>query len=285
MNQKILDIAIFTEDVFYTLFPAADESSYEQYLYALADEEAILEFAENRTGFTIDVIRRIVLDEEYLVWLDRNKKNHSEENKSDYSNDLTNEDVERLWVKNNHHLFTVSFSIPFLLYTNQVLPAYHITFSETIQKQLQGILSHTYQIEKEKIIVHNQLMRPDFYLDKFEEKFFEYTNQIFATNTKVDMENIPFLAEQHNENVGMRVLPISILSHAKPILERSEVGEMEIAFHKMMEEEGMRNWCEFIEEELGKKVEVNSYNTLIMPQDLPEFYDEAMQMIEEELNK
>lgn len=112
MDRRI-NITRYTKEVAFKSYPEYSED--EVNALVSRDEEEILLLAEESLGEEIKNVTWVVLDEEFLEWLEDNDKINNPNIRAEYANALSYDDVKRLWEKNNFHINYNIYNLPALV--------------------------------------------------------------------------------------------------------------------------------------------------------------------------
>lgn len=218
MNKKdksVLDILHFNRNSFFNIFENAKEGDFEDYL--AMQEDRYLSGIEKSNGVVFSKIRRVILDKEYFDWLEKNDLREEEFSRVKYASSLNDEEVGRLWKKNNRHekIFTrvipvsVSYYEPFKL---------NVKINSIQKRELSESISKSLSISPDCVFIYNNLVKGE-----------EITNEFM--NGKIVKEAMDYFSScigegkdevRSNGIKSSYYLPIALLDKEAAVMEREE---------------------------------------------------------------
>lgn len=223
--QKKLNLTYYTEDSYFQVFPYATDDDYFNYL--LNDEFELLKQAEKNTGYKISHIRQVVIAEEYFQWLEKEGKENTTENRTLYMGTLSDSEVEKLWEKHLVVDFTVMIeAFPFIVMSaeDHVVPAHSFKISEENIVRFKNLIANSWNIDKNQVLIHPELIRGDSFFNEFEEEFHAAAHNYFVTgNYEMPEELTVDLQVQKNVNLAYRFLAFAVRDEDKAIVSRKEL--------------------------------------------------------------
>lgn len=172
-------------------------------------------------GQEVTRIRHVVLDEEFLVWLEDYERPNNQITRMEYAASLEDEDVRRLWTKNGR-TFVMTDYVHFLVVEGEHIPYANFPLPYAFMNLLKALYAEHLCIKPQRIYIHPELQCPDFYLTQYRPYMFEEAAERFAGRLPfrqaVSMDERP-----HHANVAARVIPVAVCVSAEPIYDADDI--------------------------------------------------------------
>lgn len=224
-----VSVTAYTEEVFYTSYPGTGEEEYEEVLHRPLN--VVLQSIENQMNhLKINSMRKVVLDNEYIEWLKYKKKENNSDNRNLYATSLSDEEVERLWIKNR---FNESFIAGYLIVSfsdmeNGMREEAEINIvDESRLVEIRNLLAKEINVLAKDIAISSKLYRPDFFIENIEQDYIDYLigEDILKTNI-ISLKNSPksnIYSTNHYINVCFKVMPLVIKTNVPCFYNREDI--------------------------------------------------------------
>ncbi|PGK52231.1 hypothetical protein CN918_31055 [Priestia megaterium] len=188
-EHNLLDTAYFTKDAYFTLYPHADETDYEEHL---AENYVILKVAEANENLTsgkpYDGVRRIVLGSDYVEWLEVHQKRNSNRNLKEYMRTITDEEAERRWSNHEFRNMIDIFYIPVFLHLPKKRALNHVVLSKEITNEVETHVMKA--IKAENVVAFPQILGTEALDKDFEEGLMEKASAMLNDNKSISFRTI-----------------------------------------------------------------------------------------------
>jgi hypothetical protein len=277
---KIMDTIHYTEDSYFQCFPKATDDDYFNYLMQ-DDLEYVLLMEERYDDLYISGIRKIVIDHQYFSYLKKEKQKNTSENRIKYGNSLSDDEVHKLWRKNDMEMATMVRVIPFIIASKNILPVYNVALSEELLNEIKHTIALSVDLKKEQLYFHQELLRADFCNEEFlEEEFYSSAHNYFVTGNEERLKNIPFIGKQTNQTIIFRFLPVAIKDIETAIVSRKEL-EKELWVEKTLPEHSIIKWAQKACANLGNDLNIKVIPTFLDQMEIEDFCDDFIESLKE----
>lgn len=271
-----LNLTYYTKTSYFKCFPQATEKDYLNYL--ANDDYEVMKQMEEKIGREITQVRKVFIDKEYFDWLKKTGKENTSENRLDFMNCLTDEDVKKMWDKyNNNQDWTVEvYAIPFVITTVSagLGPKGSIEVSKSVLNKLRNEISKRCIVNQNHVLMHPELIQGDYFFNEFEEVFEEKAEKFFATGGEYNLKTKVSMVANNKKhaNLVFRFLPVAIRFEDKAIMTTKDLereDKREFAFKE--------RFINSVAKEIQKQMRftmVVGFEDPIEVMDIPDFMDE-----------
>lgn len=271
-KNKVQDVAIavYTDEMIDICYP--EYSKEERIHFSLIDDLEKVKYAQKKLGVKLRKIRRVVLDGEFLDWLENNNYKNNEENRSLYASIVSDEKAEELWIKNDMNIDVLPMLQPIVVFGGEhFIPANEITISNDMIVKINEFVANTLQVETKDVWVHSKLTRSDVWEEENEMVLFEYVNSHFRGG-KDEYASPKRIVPQKDITVDMRFIPVGVRYRSKANTTLKELkNEMKSLF--------LDGAAERLSVWLTEEFKEQNLSFSVMP--IPNTVDEALDVREE----
>lgn len=228
-GKQTLAITVYTDEMIDISYP--DSSEEEKFEFSLISDLEKVDYAVKTIGQKFKKITRVVLDDEYLEWLEENKLPNSEEIRSRYASQTTIEKAERLWIKNDMHVDVFPLLLPIVIFGGTI-PINEMPIPSDLVERTKQFVASTYQISEKDVWVHSGITRSDIWDAEEDYRMFEFLDEYFK-GEDVHYETPKVLLTQKEINVDMRFIRHTIPQKSNCILQRIKKGNGTVTIRKI----------------------------------------------------
>lgn len=281
LNGKRINLLHYTNESYLEVFPQAIQTDFEA--YQLQNEEQHVKDIEKENNLYFSLIRRVVVDEEYFTWLQVNQLTNVVESRVHYAEILSDEDVRRLWTKNQMDRTIVLKTLPVVLESSEPISQHPVSLSEVQTRDVIALIAQAFHVPKENVYIHKQLVSSLHCTTTFlEERLLTSAEAYFMDSTKRKDEQLPNIPMDEERNVA-RFLPFVVLCEQKPIQSRKEF-QKEAWGLPQLPLVSLEKWATELLEASKEKEIVKVVPILLTQQEVQEFYEGFVTQTKREQN-
>ena len=207
-----VNYGVYTEDAYYKVYSDHTEENYEEACDMYMNPYRLIQTMEESCHINIESIKFVVVDEEYFDWLNINNLEENQVNRLNYITSMNEEDIKRLWVKNEKDKYILNMCMPVTFFNENISNAIknEIELSNNLVNNLKTKITKCMNLTSSKIYIHNKMYKPNV-INAVEEEIYSYYFEIFNNymGSKFEISNwIKDNVKEHMSNVFMRMIPI-----------------------------------------------------------------------------
>lgn len=277
-DKRTVDLITYTETSYFQCFPTSTDENYFDFL--VKDDLEQIHFLEQQyENLYISGIRKVIIDDEYFTWLESEKIKNTSENRIQYANRLSDEEVLRIWKKNDMEAATLIRVLPFIIASKKVLPVSNINLSEALVANIQNILALSTGLKQEQLYIHQQLLSVHSCNEDFlEGDFYEKAHNIFTTGLRNRLANVLPIETQTNQTLIFRFLPIAVKDIENCFLSRKEL-EKETWVERDLPEQKLEKWARKACRHLGDDLNIYAFPTFLDQMEIESFCENFIESL------